>query len=56
MTHSDVLGTHNPLELELIVANNMVCLKDKDKNVQKKGVKVLAALAQMGKHVFSHIV
>ena len=56
MTHSDVLGTHNPLELRLIVADNMVHLKDKDKNIQKKGVKVLAALAQTGKHLFSHVV
>ena len=44
------LGSEDPLELATIVADNVNRLKDKDKKVQKKGVKVLAGLARTCKH------
>ena len=51
-THSYVPGKHSPLGLPQIVADNVRRLKDKNQNVRKKGVKVLAALAQTCKCVF----
>ena len=47
---SGILGSEDPLELASIVADNMDRLMDKDKKVQKKGVKVLAGLARTCKH------
>ena len=47
---SGILGSEDPLELASIVADNVNRLKDKDKKVQKKGVKVLAGLARTCKH------
>ena len=38
------------VELTSIVNHSLTLLEDKNKKVQKKGVKVLSALAQMGKH------
>ena len=41
----------NSLELAPIVISSITRLQDKDKGTQKKGVKVLSALAQTGKHI-----
>ena len=41
----------NSLELAPIVISSVTRLQDKDKGAQKKGVKVLSALAQTGEHI-----
>ena len=46
ITHLDVPGKYSPPELSQIVVKNVHRLKDKNQNVRKKGVKVLAALAR----------
>ena len=52
MTHSEVPGKHGPLDLEPIVQESLDRLKDVDEKVQKKGVKIFAALARTGKYIF----
>ena len=42
------------VELASIVKGSLTLLGDKNKKVQKRGVKVLSALAQTGKHVLHH--
>lgn len=51
VTYSDILGRENPTELASIVVDSVSRLTNKNKNVQKKGVKILAALAQTCKHI-----
>ena len=51
ISDSGILGSEDALELASIVTDNMKRLKDKGKKDQKKGVKVLAGLAQTCKHV-----
>ena len=46
-----VLREGNSLELTPVVSSNMARLTDKKEKVQKKGVKVLTALAQTGERV-----
>lgn len=48
MTHSNVPGMEDPLDLVPIVAESVNRLRDKDIKVQEKGVNALAALAQTG--------
>jgi len=42
------------MEMTDIVDNSLTWLRDKDKNVQKRGVKILSALAQTGGHILRH--
>ena len=42
------------VELTSIVEGSLTLLEDKNKKVQKRGVKVLSALAQTGKHSLHH--
>ena len=48
-THS-IAAEENSLELTPIVIRCVTHLQEKDKGAQKKGVKVLSALAQTGEH------
>ena len=51
-THS-IAPEENSLELAPIVISCVTCLQDNDKRIQKKGVNVLSALAQMGERIFN---
>jgi len=48
------VGRTNPVELTDIVDNGLTLLRDKNKNVQNRGVKILSALAQTGRHILRH--
>lgn len=53
MTDSFVERDH-PVELTQIVKQSIDNLKANGKRIQMKGVKTLAALAQMREHIFRH--
>ena len=42
------------VELKKIVVGSLKMLRDRNENVQRRGVKTLSALAQTGKHVSRH--
>jgi hypothetical protein len=42
------------VELTSIVKGSLTLLEDKNKKVQKKGIKILSALAQTGEHSLRH--
>ena len=42
------------MNLTRIVADSMTSLRNKNNNVQKRGVKILSALAQTGKYILHH--
>ena len=50
-THS-IAPEENSLALTPIVVGSITRLKDRDKGAQRKGVKVLSALARTGEHIF----
>ena len=42
------------VELTNIVADSLSWLRDENENVHKRGVNILSALAQTGKHILHH--
>jgi hypothetical protein len=43
------------VELTNIVAERLTWLRDQNEDVQKRGIKILSALAQTGKHILRHL-
>ena len=42
------------VELTSIVNGSLTLLRDENNNIQKRGVKILSALAQTGKQIMGH--
>ena len=42
------------VELTKIVADRLTWLRDKDEDVQKRGIKIISALAQTGEQIVRH--
>ena len=42
------------VELTKIVADRLTWLEDQNEAVQKRGIKIISALAQTGKHILRH--